>query len=201
MTLHDELGAIDIYLLDQILRGRLRPGMRVFDAGCGTGRNLVYLLRHDFAVCASDADADAVMTVQRLAETLAPGRLVDVRHETIEATSFPDASADVVVASAVLHFARDPTHFDAMLSALWRVLRPGGLLFARLASLDGLGDAPRPLGHGRYVLPDGSTRYLIDAQALGACTARLGGTLADPLKTTIVHGQRAMATWVVRKPS
>ena len=37
-------GPIDIYLFDQILRKRIAPGMRVFDAGCGHGRNLVFFL-------------------------------------------------------------------------------------------------------------------------------------------------------------
>ena len=45
MNLQDEFGSIDIYVFDQLLRGRITPGMRVFDAGCGGGRNLVYLLR------------------------------------------------------------------------------------------------------------------------------------------------------------
>ena len=55
MTLQDEFGSIDIYLFDQLLRARLRPGMRVLDAGCGGGRNLVYLLRNGFDVWATDA--------------------------------------------------------------------------------------------------------------------------------------------------
>lgn len=37
--LRDRFGAIDIYLFDQLLRGRIRPGMRILDAGCGNGRN------------------------------------------------------------------------------------------------------------------------------------------------------------------
>jgi hypothetical protein len=32
-----------------------------------------------------------------------------------------------------------------------------------------------------------------------AATRELGGELLDPLKTTVVHGQRAMTTWVVRR--
>ena len=43
--LRAQFGAIDVYLFDQLLRGAIRPGMRVLDAGCGSGRNLVYLLR------------------------------------------------------------------------------------------------------------------------------------------------------------
>jgi hypothetical protein len=30
-------------------------------------------------------------------------------------------------------------------------------------------------------------------------TGRLGGSLLDPIKTTLVHEQRSMTTWVVRK--
>ena len=52
--------------------------------------------------------------------------------------SFDDACADVVVNSAVLHFARDDAHFDAMLQGSWRVLKPGGLFFCRLASTIGM---------------------------------------------------------------
>jgi tellurite methyltransferase len=43
--LYEQFGSIDIYLFDQLLRGRIAPGMRILDAGCGSGRNLVYLLR------------------------------------------------------------------------------------------------------------------------------------------------------------
>lgn len=199
MDLQAEFGNIDIYVFDQLLRGRIAPGMRVLDAGCGGGRNLVYLLRQGYDVCGSDADAAAIAKVQSLAASLAPGRDHDFRVEAIERTSFPDAHADVVMASAVLHFARDPGHFEAMVRQLWRVLRPGGLLFARLASNIGIAADVVPLGDGRYRLPDGSDRYLVDAAAIQDWTARLGGTLLDPIKTTVVDGQRSMTTWVARK--
>src|SRR5436305_15128264 len=48
--LRDWLGEIDIYLFDQVLRNRIRPGMAILDAGCGRGRNLVYFLRCGLAV-------------------------------------------------------------------------------------------------------------------------------------------------------
>lgn len=199
MTLQDQFGNIDIYVFDQLLRGRIAPGMRVFDAGCGGGRNLVYLLRQGYEVCGNDADATAVAKVRALAASLAPGRAQDFRVEAIEQTSFPDAHADVVMASAVLHFARDPRHFEAMLRQLWRVMRPGGLFFARLASSIGIAAEIVALGDGRYRLPDGSDRFLVDAAAINDWTARLGGTLVDPIKTTVVDGQRSMTTWVAKK--
>jgi tellurite methyltransferase len=199
-TLEAQFGQIDIYLFDQLLRGRLTPGMRVFDAGCGGGRNLVYLLRNGFEVFAADASADAIDHVRQMAAMLAPALPADnFRHESLEQLSFPDSFADAVLSSAVLHFARDDEQFGRMLRGSWRMLRPGGLFFCRLASRDGIETELQPLGHGRFLLPDGSERYLVDATRLMDLTRDLRGVLADPLKSTIVHGQRTMTTWVVRK--
>ena len=198
-SLADQFGNIDIYVFDQLLRGRIRPGMRVFDAGCGGGRNLVYLLRSGYDVCGNDADANAIQQVRDLAGHLAPGRPHDFRIEPIERTTFDDQSADAVIASAVLHFAHDDQHFAAMLQQMWRVLRPGGLFFARLASTIGIEEEVKPLGNSRYRLPDGSDRYLVDAASIESWTARLGATLLDPIKTTVVQDQRSMTTWVLHK--
>ena len=197
--LQAQFGDIDIYVFDQLLRGRIAPGMKVFDAGCGGGRNLVYLLRQDYDVCGNDANPAAIAQVRALAADLAPGRPPDFRVEAIEHTSFPEESADAVLASAVLHFARDDRHFEAMVRAMWRVLKPGGLFFARLASTIGMENQVQPLAGGRFRLPDGSERYLVDAATLLDWTGRLGGELIDPLKTTVVHDQRAMTTWVARR--
>lgn len=197
-------GDIDIYLFDQILRGRIRAGMRVFDAGCGGGRNLVYFLREGFDVRGIDASADAIAATRGLALSLTAGLSPQEAAErftvaTLEANPAASASADVVIASAVLHFARDDRHFAAMVDECWRVVAPGGLFFARLASTAGIEQQVLPLGDHRFRLPDGSDRYLVDEPRLLATTKRLGGTLADPLKTTLVHGLRSMTTWVVHK--
>src|ERR1700734_2728887 len=112
--LQHEFGQIDIYLFDQLLRGRITPGMRVVDAGWGHARNLVYLLRGPFDVFGADADARAIAAVRQLAVALAPDLPADnFRVEPLEAMSFPDAFANLVISSAVLHFARDDPHFDA----------------------------------------------------------------------------------------
>ena len=182
------------------MRGRIAADDVVLDAGCGFGRNLRYFLRRGFDVYASDADADAVAEVRHLASELAPDLPADhFRVESLEQTSFPAGVADVVIVSAVLHFARDDAHFDGMLSGAWSVLRSGGLFFARLASSIGLEARVVGLGKGRYRLPDGTDRYLVDEARLMERTRSLGGRLLDPLKTTVVQDQRAMTTWVVRK--
>lgn len=198
--LERQFGQIDIYLFDQLLRGRVRPGMRVLDAACGGGRNLVYLLQSGFDVFATDADGLAVDSVRRLAAQLAPQLPAEnFRLEPVERMSFPDAFADAVLSSAVLHFARDDEQFDAMVREMWRVLKPGGMLFCRLASSIGMEDRVRNVGGRRFALPDGSERYLVDEAMLMNLTTRLGGRLLDPLKTTVVQNQRCMTTWVVSK--
>ena len=195
-----QFGQIDIYLFDQILRGRVRPGMRVLDAACGGGRNLVYLLRSGVEVFATDGDARAVEAVRGLAAQLAPQLPAEnFRVEPVERMTFPDTFADVVVSSAVLHFASDDAQFDAMVREMWRVLKPAGMLFCRLASSIGMEDRVRRIVGRRFALPDGSERYLVDEAMLMDLTARLGGQLLDPLKTTVVQNQRCMTTWVVAK--
>ncbi len=195
-----EFGGIDIYLFDQLLRGRISPGMRVLDAGCGNGRNLVYLLQAGYDVCGVDEDAAAIEAIRGLAARVAPRLPHDsFRIEPVEAMTFPERHADVVICSAVLHFARDDAQFQAMVNNCWRVLRPGGLFFSRLASTTGLEGRLEGVGGRRFILPDGSTRYLVDESLLAEAAASLGAELADPLKTTLVHGRRSMTTWVLRK--
>jgi SAM-dependent methyltransferase len=193
-------GSIDIYLFDQLLKGRFTSGMRLLDAGCGSGRNLPYFLRHGFDVCAVDEAPGAIAQVRALAAELSPGLpATNFRAEALDALTFKGGEFDAVIASAVLHFARDRGHFEAMVRELWRVLQPSGLFFARLASSIGLESRVAPLGGGRYHLPDGSDRYLVDEASLGALTAALGGTAVEPLKTVNVENVRCMTTWCLRK--
>jgi ubiquinone/menaquinone biosynthesis C-methylase UbiE len=117
----------------------------------------------------------------------------------VEDVPFEDASADVVISNTVLHFARDDAHFEAMLDGTWRVLKPGGLFFSRLGSAIGMESQVRQIAGRRCWSPDGSERYLVDAALLSAQAERIGGELADPLKTTVVQDLRSMTTWVLRK--
>lgn len=193
-------GEIDIYLFDQLLRGRIAAGMRILDAGCGGGRNLVYFLRQGYEVFGADHDEASVGQVQRLAATLAPGLpRRNFRAEAIEAMSFPIGFADLVISSAVLHFARDDNQFQEMLHGTWRTLKPGGMLFCRVASSIGLEHRIQCISGRRFSLPDGSERYLVDEALLTQAASDLGGRMIDPLKTTVVQNERCMTTWVLRK--
>lgn len=200
-ALSQQFGQIDIYLFDQLLKGRIAPGMRILDAGCGGGRNIIYFLREGYNVFAADIDSASVDAMRNLAREIAPALPpANFRHEPIEAMSFPEHCADVVICNTVLHFARDDQHFHSMVDGCWRVLRPGGLFFCRLGSSIGMEDQIERLGGRRHRSPDGSERYLVDVPLLESTTTRLGAVLADPIKTTIVHNLRAMTTWVLWKP-
>lgn len=196
----DRLSGIDIYLFDQLLRGRIPRHARVLDAGCGGGRNIRYLMGAGYDVAAVDAEAGSVEAVRVMAAALNPALPAsNFRREAVESLSFDDASMDVVISIAVLHFARDDAQFEAMVRAMWRVLAPGGLFFCRLASNIGMETRMAPRGGRRFLMPDGSERYLVDEALLLDWVRRLGGRLLDPLKTTIVQDQRCMTTWVLRK--
>lgn len=198
LNVQEQFGQIDIYVFDQILRGNIASGMRVLDAGCGYGRNLVHLLREGCEIFALDADREGVEHVRRLSEALEtglPSENFQVGH--IENMSFPDAFADVVICNSVLHFARDDDHFKEMVSEIWRVLRPGGLFFCRLGSRIGM-DFEWVEGN-RYVIGDGSEWFLVDEEMLLELTEEMNAVLVDPLKTTIVQDYRCMTTWVLRK--
>jgi tellurite methyltransferase len=193
-------GEIDIYLFDQLLKGRFPPAARLLDAGCGAGRNLVFFLREGYEVCGVDLDPGGVAEVRRLAARLAPHLPAEnFRVADVADLPFADASFDAVISSAVLHFASDERHFARMLDGMWRALKDGGLLFARLASDIGIEGRVRPIGGRRFLLPDGTERFLVDERVLAGEAARLGGELVEPIKTTNVEHRRCMTTWVLRK--
>jgi SAM-dependent methyltransferase len=197
--LRAEFGEIDIYLFDQLLRGRFDRRRRVLDAGCGGGRNLPYFLRNGFDVRAIDADPVAVASVRQLAASLNPSLPLDrIQQGSVDSLPWDDGSTDAVICSAVLHFARDERHFASMINEMWRVLAQGGLFFARLATSIGI---ERRLASptGRVRLPDGSERFVVDEQTLLRWTTTLGATLADPIKTTNVQNMRCMTTWAMEK--
>jgi tellurite methyltransferase len=193
-------GDIDIYLFDQVMKGRFLPGTRILDAGCGTGRNLTYFLRSGYDVHAVDEDDDALDHVRELAREWAPHLPADhFRAERLEALGFPADHFQAVICNAVLHFAEDEDHFQRMLDGMWRVLAPGGLFFARLATSIGMEDRLERLPGGKYRMPSGGEWFLAGEGKLILAAQRLGGEMVEPLKTVNVQNLRCMTTWVLRK--
>ncbi len=193
-------GNIDIYLFDQLLKGTYDHCAKILDVGCGSGRNLVYFLQNGYDVYGVDPNPGAVAAVTQIAQSLA-SRLPSGNFfvATAEDMPFGDATFDLTICSAVLHFAQSESHFDAMLRSVWRVIKPGGYFFARLASDIGIENLVQPVSNGRYLLPDGSERFLVNQQMLLQYTNELRGYLHEPIKTTNVQNLRCMTTWCMQK--
>lgn len=198
--LQELYGNIDIYLFDQLLKGTYDNCKKILDAGCGGGRNLTYFLKNNYEVYGIDPNPNAITAVRQLSRTLSPAN--PEAHFTIasaENLPFEDNYFDLVISSAVLHFVNSQGHFDDMIHSMWRVLKPGGYLFARLASDIGIESLVQNLGNGRYLLPDGSERFLVNQPLLLQYTERLNGRLHEPIKTTNVQHLRCMTTWCLQK--
>lgn len=195
------LAGTDVYLIDQVLKGRVAPGARICDAGAGSGRNLAWFAEQGgYALTAVEPSPDAHGAfVERFgALGLDPADVTWVPRP-IESAGLSAGAFDLVICNAVLHFARDAEHFAAMLRAAFDLVAPGGVFFARLATTIGMEGRLEPLGCGWYRLPDESERFLVDEAALLRWGSELGAEQIEPVKTTLVQGLRAMTTWVLAR--
>lgn len=194
MTDIDLLRHTDIYLIDQIFKGRYVPGQQLLDAGCGGGRNLPWFVQNGFEVTAIDDKAEALQ--QLLAQL---PMLKHVHQCSINHIPFAPESFDHIICSAVLHFAESDADFMKMMQSLHRILKTGGTLFIRMASNFGMENELPETATQPMLLPDGSWRYVLHQSMLDAILQQTGFQLTEPVKSTLVLGQRSMATLLLQK--
>ncbi len=179
------LGNIDIYWLDFILKGHLPDDAKILDAGCGEGRNLYYLMQMGYDVFGVDQSPEAIQFMHILAKQL---KLSDYQARfqkmEIERLRFPNEIFDVVISSAVLHFAKDRAHFIQMLTEMLRVLKPQGKLFLRCMTENHQNE------HERFLLNDELMQY---------CCRKFSLELLEPEKRIQVAGVRSMGTYFFHK--
>jgi len=194
------LGNIDIYLLDQVLKGRFEKQYKILDAGCGEGRNLIYFVRNNYQVWGIDKNEDNIQMLKYLMKSINKSYSLD-RFVAGEAEKMPYSNQqfDAVISSAVLHFAENYDHFIAMFAEHARVLKPGGVLFARMTTNVGIEKLIEPVGNGQFFLPDGSLRFLLDKNHLDKLMAQFNFQFIEPFKTVIVDEMRSMSTLVLKK--
>ena len=180
--LREEFGEIDVYLFDQLLRSRIVSGMNVLDAGCGAGRNLVFLMRAGFDVWGVDESPMRLRACASSRDLLRRGSRPIGSASSLSRrcrwTTAPWMSSSRVRSSTSRATKNTGTPWC---TRMWRVLAPGGILFARLATTVGQ-TRLEPLGAGRYIMPDGATRFLVTHERLIEVTTVLGGSLLDPLR-------------------
>jgi SAM-dependent methyltransferase len=190
------IGQTDIYLLDQIMKGRYQSDEKILDAGCGSGRNMKWFLQNDFDVYGIDTSEAAIMNLKKLNANFAYDHLLIAALEKIP---FDNNFFDHIICSAVLHFAKSVTHFKEMFSELLRVLKPGGTLFIRMTSDIGLEKQVELLSDGNYKIPDGSMRFLLTKPLLEEIKNEFQFSFLEPLKTVNVNDIRCMSTLMLQK--
>ncbi len=198
ISFNQYFGNIDIYLLDQILKNRFHRDMKVLDAGCGEGRNLIYFLNAGYTVYGIDKDGLAIEMLRFIAASTRPD--LDGDHFSIsqlESLPFEDGFFDLVICSAVLHFAENEQHFITMFRELSRCAKPGGMLFIRTASDMGIEEKIIPRGSGKFLLPDGSVRFLLTRTLLNDLIEEHSLSYLEPFKTVNVNDTRCMSTLVL----
>ena len=191
------LGNTDLHLLDQILKGRYEPHMRILDAGCGEGRNLPYFVRNGFDLWGVDTNPMALRLLRLQGRSWNPSFDSEKFIESdVTELPFPPAAFDAVLCVAVLHFARDEAHFFQMIDELWRVLKPSGSLFIRTNAAKNFPDHESRSGPSN---PEGETRFLLTSDLIGQLTERYSLTWIEPMRTEGVVGERAQVTLVLQK--
>ena len=198
--LRKELGRIDIYLLDLILKGTYAENARILDAGSGGGRNSSWPINNEYDVFSVDRDSEKVETLR----AFWTAQKLNNKNEhfftaELDALPFEDQFFDHIICSAVLHFAKNHAHFQAMISELVRVLKPAGTLFIRMTSDVGIESRIEMNESGVVRIPDGSDRYLITRESLQAILSKYDLTLAAPFKNVKVEDVRVMSVIVLRK--
>jgi len=137
--------------------GRVTPGERVLDVGCGTGTLALAASRRVGAggtVDAIDASPEMIARAQRKAARA--GADVAFRTAVVESLPFPDASFDVVFSTLMLHHLPRPAR-EQCVREIRRVLRPGGRLLAvdfATPARERRGLLARLHRHGHFALRD-----------------------------------------------
>jgi ubiquinone/menaquinone biosynthesis C-methylase UbiE len=190
----------DIYLLDQIQRGRISMQSTILDAGCGSGRNAEWFIRENADIRGIDGNYEAIAAVHQNIKSWNPD-FDTKRFQTgdIGSMPYPEASFDFIISSAVLHFANNDEEFRKWFAEHVRVLRPGGIFWIRMTSTHTFSSQALDLGTGQHALPDGSQRYLLKKPILDQLMQNLGLEYLDPFKTVNVEDSRTMTTLALQK--
>jgi SAM-dependent methyltransferase len=193
--------AISFALLDASLPADPAQ-LRILDAGCGTGANLMHLARRGRAA-GVDLSPEALRRSRE--------RGASVARASLLALPFPDATFDLVTSFDVLYhrWVEDDTR---ALRELARVLRPGGLFLVREPALAALRGAHDEAVHTRHRYTRAELVRLLESAGLSVERASYANALLLPFAAlrrgldrltgregSDVHGLPGPLDWAFRR--
>jgi ubiquinone/menaquinone biosynthesis C-methylase UbiE len=192
----EQLGNTDVYLVDQMMKGRYQEGDRILDAGCGFSRNIDLFIKAGFSVIGVDHDPEKIHFCREKHPSISDHFIL----QDLGSLSFDDGFFDHIISSAVFHFSESTAQFKSLFSEHVRVLKSGGTFFIRMTSLFGLPQGTaKSLGKGRYHLPDYGDRFLVTYPLINELKTTYNLSLLDPVKTVNVEDNRAMSVLMFTK--
>jgi len=193
--INNEVGDMDLFLFDLILKGEVERDMRVLDAGCGSGRNLFFFLKQGFDTTGVDIDQSEINASNFLSRGLGRGDVCS--QASLSNLPFDDGSFDFVICSRVLHFANSAEEFYKMMFELARVLSPSGLLYLSMDSMVGLENQLKEIDEHKHQFPDGSIRFVLTENRLLEIEKSWVYRISP--RTVNFNGQHVETTLILRK--
>jgi ubiquinone/menaquinone biosynthesis C-methylase UbiE len=188
--LKNVLGKVDVYLLDHVMKNRYSLSESILDVGCGKGRNLLFLHKLGFKISGCDKDKTVIDNLLKVNLKL------ELKISTVQNLLYPSNSFNHLICNAVLHFAKDDTHFYKMIDELYRVVRINGSVFIRMTSIFGIEKLVEK-ANNQYLLPDGTHRFLLEDRHIDYIKIKFD--FLEPLKTVNVNNLRCMTTLMLTK--
>lgn len=189
----EAIQGMDIYILDQLIKGRLTKNSAILDAGCGSCRNFIPLYLNGYDIIGFDKDSSMIAELH--SSGLDSTKIIDSDISNFSSS----IKFDFVICSAVLHFCTSHSEFDSYFKKLWELLSVNGTIFIRMTSDLATKHSYIIDTNGVAQLPDNSTRYLLTRNKLDELENKYSFDYLDPIKTTNVADLRCMTTLVLKK--
>lgn len=149
-----------------LLERFIRPGMKLLDAGAGTGRYAFYYAEQGCRVTALDLVPKHVESMQRKAAESPALPIRTYAGNAVNLACEADESYDVVLLLGPLYHLPEPEDRKACIREALRVLKPGGVLAA--AYINKLFTVPHLVQRQPELLRESLVRKLLDGGAIRA---------------------------------
>ncbi len=200
--LNKALGNADLLLIDQILKNRFNPELKILDAGCGEGRNMVYFIRNGYEIYGIDQDKVTVSMAKLISKSINrdyPSE--NIRVSSIEKNPFPENFFDVVFCINVLHFAYDIDHFNNMIKSMVKILKPGGLFYITMESMIGFELKLKEIGQWKFELRNKKIRLLLTHKLIAEIIRTTRLEKNEPIRTIHIEGMVSQSSVCFNKLS